>query len=583
MGGKIMKRVLIVDDSKIILESLTLALESLESRFILETATNGEEAVEILKDHSISVLITDLNMPVMDGLELLVYMNQNHPKVPCLVITGYGSTDLKTAQAHLGIYAFLEKPFSLEILLKKIDEVLDFIDQSDDSSGVSVAGFLELINLERKSCILQTSHPEEGDGRFFFVGGELYSAQCGDVDGDKAAVKMLCWENVTHCIEDLPSEAIAPDVVCSSKSLILKAEALKHNLKHKLSSAEKEREDEEDFCQPTMFAKAIRLAEGGNAEHAHPILAKLLKHNPRNAEGWLWYSRISNKFKVIKVSLRNASSLDPDNKAIAEEIIKISKAIKAGCKEADTVKRCPFCWMPTTGNAFVCSNCNAQLFIPNKLTRSTQKPNRDLLKKAALRFIRILKVERKNYKARFYLGIAYYNLGNWGKAVAQLYKTKMIVTTDEFYKDQLNFLLAQMESEKSLSGEHVASRQANETKKTILIVDDSSTIRKVLKTILTEDGFEVVEAKNGIDALAKLNEGIPALILLDIIMPEMDGYEVLSAIKNSNAYKDVPVIMLTAKDSLISKVKGKLSGCDDYLTKPFKHNILTTKVREYLH
>ncbi len=574
--GLVMKRVLVVDDSKEILDTLTLALKSLESRFILDTASNGKEAVEILKNHSVSVLITDLYMPVMDGLELLIYMNQNHPKVPCLVITGYGSPVLKAADDQLGIYAFLEKPFSLEMLLKNIDGVLDHIDQSDNTSGVSIAGFIELINLERKSCILLTSHPEKGAGRFFFVGGELYSAQCGDVNGDKAAVKMLCWENATHSIENLPSEAVAPNIICSSKSLILKAEALKS----KGLSAENESESE--FCQPAMLDKAIKLAEGGNAEHAQPILAKLLKHNPRNAEGWLWYSRISNKMKIINVALKNASSLDPDNREIAEETITISKAAKAGCKEDDTVQRCPFCWMPAVGYAFVCGNCNAQLFIPEKITGSAQKPNQDLLKKAALRFTRILAVQRKNHKARFYLGIAHYNLGNWGKAAEQLYKTKMIVSTDEFYKDQLNFLLAQMEFKKSLSDE-AGSLQPDKTKKTILIVDDSSTIRKVLRTILFEDGFEVVEAENGIDALARLNEGIPALILLDIIMPEMDGYEVLSAIKKSNAYKDIPIIMLTAKDSLISKVKGKLAGCDDYLTKPFRHNILTTKVREYLH
>ena len=143
-------------------------------------------------------------------------------------------------------------------------------------------------------------------------------------------------------------------------------------------------------------------------------------------------------------------------------------------------------------------------------------------------------------------------------------------------------LLDYMELLESTADEQTAGIKINGSKKTILIVDDSTTIRKVLRTILSKEGFEVIEAKNGIEALARLNTITPALILLDIIMPEMDGYEVLSAIKRSNAYKKIPVIMLTAKDSLINKVKGKLTGCDDYLTKPCNSNILTTKVREYL-
>ena len=509
-------------------------------------------------------------------------MNQNHPTVPCIVMTGYGNPELEAAQRHLGIYAFLEKPVTLEILISTIHGALDHIDQNEHTTGVSVAGFLELINVEHKSCVLMTSHPKEGNGKFFFIDGELYSAQCGEIQGDEAVIKMLCWENATHSIVNLPSELIDPDVTCGLESLIRKAEALTINI----PVAEKVKPVSNDLVAAMdcdMLNKAIRLAEGDNAKHAQPILAKYLKKTPRNAEGWLWFSRVSTNMNTINVALKNASSLDPESAKIKKEVAKIELALKDGCNKDSTVKRCPFCWMPKVGTIIVCKYCKAQLTLSEKIPGTPPKPNRSLLKKAALRFRRIVRAERDNHLAHFYYGLAHFNLGNCGKAVNQLYKTKVLCPTNEFYRLQLKSLLDYMASIESLHNEQSASAKLKDTKGTILIVDDSGVIRKVLRTILVQEGFQIIEAKNGIDALARLNEEIPALILLDIIMPEMDGYEVLAAIRKSSAYKEIPIIMLTAKDSLISKVKGRIAGCNDYLTKPFKHQILITKVSEYIN
>ena len=100
--------------------------------------------------------------------------------------------------------------------------------------------------------------------------------------------------------------------------------------------------------------------------------------------------------------------------------------------------------------------------------------------------------------------------------------------------------------------------------------------------MLTQEGFEIVEAKDGIEALAKFNEITPDLVLLDIIMPGMDGYQVLSTLKNNENLKNIPVIMLTAKDTLLDKLKGKMSGSDAYLTKPFTSEELMAKINKYL-
>ncbi len=119
-------------------------------------------------------------------------------------------------------------------------------------------------------------------------------------------------------------------------------------------------------------------------------------------------------------------------------------------------------------------------------------------------------------------------------------------------------------------------------KKKILIVEDSNTTRKIIDRILTEGGFETAEAANGMEALAEMSHNRPDLVLLDIVMPGMDGYKVLSLIKKSADSKDIPVILLTSRDQLFDKIRGKMSSADQYLTKPFKPPELLEAVARHL-
>ena len=118
--------------------------------------------------------------------------------------------------------------------------------------------------------------------------------------------------------------------------------------------------------------------------------------------------------------------------------------------------------------------------------------------------------------------------------------------------------------------------------KKVLVVEDSATQRKVIARMLSEQGYRVREASDGLKALELLENEVPDLILLDIIMPGMDGYKLMSAIKEKQYLESVPIIMLTSRDKLIDKMRGKISGTDEYLTKPFKSEELMAKVDKYL-
>ncbi|HEX9960415.1 MAG TPA: response regulator, partial [Pyrinomonadaceae bacterium] len=118
---------------------------------------------------------------------------------------------------------------------------------------------------------------------------------------------------------------------------------------------------------------------------------------------------------------------------------------------------------------------------------------------------------------------------------------------------------------------------------TILVVDDSPTVRKLISGKLEKSGHKVVLAVDGMDALAKINETVPDLVLLDITMPRMDGYQVCKLIRNNNLTKDIPVVMISGKDGFFDKVRGRMAGSTGYITKPFGPDTLMRTIDAYLN
>ncbi len=103
----------------------------------------------------------------------------------------------------------------------------------------------------------------------------------------------------------------------------------------------------------------------------------------------------------------------------------------------------------------------------------------------------------------------------------------------------------------------------------ILVVDDSKTIRRTAETLLTKEGCQVFTAIDGFDALSKIADHQPDLIFVDIMMPRLDGYETCSLIKHNKMFRETPVVMLSSKDGLFDRARGRIVGSEQYLTKPF--------------
>ena len=115
----------------------------------------------------------------------------------------------------------------------------------------------------------------------------------------------------------------------------------------------------------------------------------------------------------------------------------------------------------------------------------------------------------------------------------------------------------------------------------VLVIDDSNTIRRSAEIFLRQGGHEVLLAEDGFDALAKVNDHSPELIFCDILMPRLDGYQTCAIIKRNPRFAHVPVIMLSSKDGLFDKARGRMVGSEDYLTKPFTKEQLLRAVDAY--
>ena len=116
----------------------------------------------------------------------------------------------------------------------------------------------------------------------------------------------------------------------------------------------------------------------------------------------------------------------------------------------------------------------------------------------------------------------------------------------------------------------------------VMVIDDSKTIRRTAETLLKKEGCDVVTAIDGFEALAKISDQQPNIIFVDIMMPRLDGYQTCALIKNNQMFKSTPVIMLSSKDGLFDKARGRIVGSEQYLTKPFTREELLGAIRRHV-
>lgn len=116
----------------------------------------------------------------------------------------------------------------------------------------------------------------------------------------------------------------------------------------------------------------------------------------------------------------------------------------------------------------------------------------------------------------------------------------------------------------------------------VMVIDDSQTIRRTAETLLAREGYTVITASDGYEALGKIVDHLPDVIFIDIMMPRLDGYQVCSLIKGNPKFSGTPVIMLSSKDGVFDRARGRIVGSDHYLTKPFTKDEILAAVKSHV-
>lgn len=215
-----MDKVLIVDDDAQLLTIITDTLKKYRNKFELITAKDGLDAIKVMRKQPVSLVVTDIKMPNVNGLVLLAYMTKNFPTIPCIIMTAHGTPFLKKRLEEEALH-YLEKPFKVTDLARAIisilgqDEIL-----GGTLNGVSVTGFLKLVEMEHITCLCEISSPESKKGYLLFDGGVLCNAYYGNIRGEEAALILLKMDDVKIKFRKPPKEKVSRKIETELSDLL---------------------------------------------------------------------------------------------------------------------------------------------------------------------------------------------------------------------------------------------------------------------------------------------------------------------------------------------------------------------------
>jgi CheY-like chemotaxis protein len=197
------KNVLLVDDDHEMLLALKEGFTRYRDSFTVQLASDGLKAVERLKKSVVSLVVTDLKMPRMDGFELLTHIMEHYPDIPVIIITGYSTPEMEHLAREGGAVGYIAKPFLIENLARQIMTTLRKESEGGTLHNVSSGMFLQLVEMEQKTCTIRLEDKfTSKKGILFFHEGELLDARVNDLKGEVAAYEIFSWDQVNLSIQN---------------------------------------------------------------------------------------------------------------------------------------------------------------------------------------------------------------------------------------------------------------------------------------------------------------------------------------------------------------------------------------------
>lgn len=325
----------------------------------------------------------------------------------------------------------------------------------------------------------------------------------------------------------------------------------------------------------SLLKRGIANARAGEKSLARRLLQRSAELNPDNDAVWLWLAVTATNDDDKIDFLHRALSINPNNQRVKATLAQIENKMS---KRAPAWK-CPLCMAPASSAQHKCPTCAAVLALDDIDEVINSNADAGKMKRAISGYKNVLG-QGVDFGAHYNMALAHLNTGELDQGIAHLQAALRLEPNDSTLKAKIDELVRFQSSVKKAQPVSNNAAPSRFVRGTILVVDDSPTIRKLVGMTLKRYDYEVVTAEDGMEALGKLNYIDPALVLLDITMPRMDGYQVCKIIKNNRETRHIPVIMLSGKDGFFDKVRGRLAGSNVYITKPFDPNVLLQVVEK---
>jgi twitching motility two-component system response regulator PilG len=350
------------------------------------------------------------------------------------------------------------------------------------------------------------------------------------------------------------------------------------------------------MASPTLvdlLQVGIAAARAGDRQAARGHLLEAIRLRPDYEVPWLWLSWITANRAQAAWFLGRVLAISPDHRQARDWMLRLQKTLGK-----PDPWHCPFCGLGARQAEVRCPGCQA-LFAASRIDAWCALPMADRpLLRACVAFLECPAGRSEQPSWHWMLGIAHLNLGNFTSAFPYLRQA----CARSSGNGTLVRLTGELEAwlAEQGAGSPAVPRGSNgagsapargapgarpptaperqgigaPARNLVLVVDDSPTVRKLVGVTLESCGYRAVMAADGMQALARLDESVPDLVLLDIAMPKLDGYRVCRMIKSNQRTRLVPVVMLSGKDGLFDRLRGRAAGADDYMTKPVDRQTL---------
>jgi twitching motility two-component system response regulator PilG len=332
---------------------------------------------------------------------------------------------------------------------------------------------------------------------------------------------------------------------------------------------------------------AVAEAQAGNKSSARRLLQAFIQKEPASETAWHWLATVAESTQEAAECWRRVLELNPRNEAAKHSL----EACQPPPPPPAPPWECPLCGQ-TGEQTRQCPACGAILTLEAAEVYLANKDAQPKKLRAAVAQFETLLRRHPDFGVHYYLGVAHLNLREFDKAVVYLQAAAKQRPDDSALLAHVDRLSRYRAAPAMPATPAVPAtpappeRKSRDTAKAaplrrILIVDDSPTVRKLVTMTMEKSGYAVTSAADGYEAADRLLKGLPDLILLDIAMPGIDGYQVCKLIKGNRETANIPIVMLSGKDGFFDKIRGRMAGSTAYITKPFKPEMLVQVVHKY--